>query len=107
MKRKAKTPPNICPADRRRRPDAPAPIITVANDRRRPGFNDGVNHIITLAEKNLAQELGLPNRESLATSGKLPAWWIATLAALFPELPQKQKDPGRHKQYLDTVEVKL
>jgi hypothetical protein len=46
---------------------------------RRIGFDEGVRHIVTLAEDYLVGELGLPNREALAHSGKLPPWWIATL----------------------------
>ena len=45
----------------------------------RQGYNDGRKRIVSLAEEHLAEWLKLPNRAALAKSGKLPAWWIATL----------------------------
>lgn len=43
------------------------------------GFADGIRYIVTLAEGYLAESLELASRHALAESGKLPAWWIATL----------------------------
>jgi hypothetical protein len=51
----------------------------------RLGFDDGVRHIVTLAENYLARELGLPSREALAQSDKLPTWWMAALVTGFCE----------------------
>lgn len=53
-----------------------------SNVERQIGFNEGVRHIVMFAEDHLIQELGLHNRQDLACSGKIPAWWIATLVTL-------------------------
>jgi len=58
---------------------------------RRIGFDDGVRHIVTVAENFLINELGVPGREALAKSGKIPAWWIATLVTVFVESPKEPK----------------
>jgi len=57
----------------------------------RIAFDEGVRHIVTLAENFLVKELELPNLEALAKSGKIPAWWIATLVTNFAESPKESK----------------
>lgn len=42
-------------------------------------FDQGVKHIVSLAEDFLVKQLKLASRDALAESGKIPAWWIATL----------------------------
>jgi len=56
----------------------------------RIAYDDGVRHIVTLAENLLVKELGLPDREALAKSGKIPGWWIATLVTNFAESPKEE-----------------
>ena len=56
----------------------------------RIAYDDGVRHIVTLAENLLVKELGLPSREALAKSGKIPGWWIATLVTNFAESPKEE-----------------
>ena len=56
----------------------------------RIAYDDGVRHIVTLAENFLVKELGLPSREALAKSGKIPGWWIATLVTNFAESPKEE-----------------
>ncbi len=59
----------------------------------RIGFEDGVRHIVTLAEDFLVKERGLPSLQPLAKSNKLPIWWIATLVTNFCE-PQPESKPS-------------
>ena len=47
----------------------------------RIAFDQGIKHIVTLAEDFLVKELKLTSRDELAVSGKIPSWWIATLVA--------------------------
>ena len=61
---------------------------------RQVAFDNGVRHIVTLGEEFLAKELRLPSREALANSGKIPAWWIATLVTEFQEAKLNQKVEG-------------
>ena len=58
---------------------------------RRIAYDDGVLHIVTLAESFLIKELGVPGRGALVDSGKIPAWWIATLVTDFTESPKESK----------------
>ena len=60
-------------------------------DIRRIAFDDGVRHIVTLAETFLTKELGVASRAALVNSGKIPAWWIATLVTDFTESPLEPK----------------
>ena len=52
---------------------------------RKLAFDQGVRHIVTLAENFLVRELKLASRDELAHSQKIPAWWIATLVTDFSE----------------------
>jgi len=52
-------------------------------------FDNGVRHIVTLAEDFLVKELGLPGRDALVKSGKIPAWWIAVLVTNFEIDPRE------------------
>jgi len=62
---------------------------------RRLAFDEGVRHIVTLAEDFLVKELKLASRDALAKSGKIPPWWIITLVTEFCEKPQTiQRDEG-------------
>ena len=54
-------------------------------DAKRIAFENGVRHIVTLAENILADEFNLPSREALAQSGKMPAWFITLLVREFVE----------------------
>ena len=48
---------------------------------KRLAFDQGVKHIVTLAEDFLVKELKLASRDELTVSGKIPPWWIAALMA--------------------------
>lgn len=50
-----------------------------------PAFAHGTRHIVTLAEEFLTKELELTSRDALVKSGKIPAWWIATLLTALDE----------------------
>jgi len=52
---------------------------------RRLAFDQGVKHIVTLAENYLVKEMKLASRDELAHSGRIPVWWIATLMTEFSE----------------------
>ena len=55
---------------------------------KRLAFDQGVKHIVTLAENFLVKELKLASRDELTVSGKIPTWWIATLTTELCEKPQ-------------------
>ena len=55
------------------------------NESYKAGFISGIRHFVTVAELNMAKEMGFSSREGLVSSGKLPAWWIISLVGCFVE----------------------
>jgi hypothetical protein len=60
-------------------------------DAKRLAFDDGVRHIVNLAERFLARGLGVEKREELPATGKIPWWWTAALVEYFSERPYARK----------------
>ena len=66
------------------------------------GFYDGRKYIVSRAEEILCEQVGCKTREELATSGKLPSFWAATLVLCLNDpanvLDLAKKEGAREKE---------
>ena len=68
------------------------------------GFYDGRQYIVRTAEKILSNNIGCQNRQELVESGKLPAFWIATLVECLTNPPNVYNFPREQQKEIDNEE---